>query len=592
MARMIPAHYDISTSSLAEKRLFDLFKNDAHTEGWVVIHSLGLTKRGRKPYGEIDFVVLIPKIGVFCLEVKGGGISCHDGEWQTTDRFGQVHQLGRSPFMQAREGMFSLRESITTRVPLSFPQDVVYGYGVIFPDVSFKKQSPEWESWQVIDHESLGKPISNAILRLAMGQRKMHPHSAPDEPSKENLKIIQQLLRPDFEVIVSRGTRIEESEEGLLKLTEDQYNKLDTLMDNERCFFEGPAGTGKTMLAFEYSRRSALSGKRTLLICYNRLLGDWFERETARLGAGTGLKAGSFHRILREKIIRSSASAEFLEQEASDPSEEFYLTKYPFYGLIALEEEKELFDVLVMDEAQDLLHPGVVEVLNAWLKGGLESGQWAIFGDFQRQAIFSKTTANELRSLVENSTLKLAKGRLTTNCRNTRNIGEETALMSGFDAPPYKMGQIAGLPVDYRYYNSDEDQCACLAEVIDRMLLDGVSPNEIIVVSSKRLENSCVSSVCGTTGFRLVGINEGIKGKTAKPLIRFSTIQAFKGMESTVIVLCDVENVSDGEPQSLLYVAMSRARSQLTVLLHKRVKPYYNECLRRRLTERWQNQNG
>jgi hypothetical protein len=58
-------------------------------------------------------------------------------------------------------------------------------------------------------------------------------------------------------------------------------------------------------------------------------------------------------------------------------------------------------------------------------------------------------------------------------------------------------------------------------------------------------------------------------------------------MESSVVVLCDVEKIGDGEPQSLLYVAMSRARSQLTVLVHEQLKPAIGECIRRRLQEGW-----
>ena len=83
MAKMIPIEFDAAISSAAERRLFELLKNDPGTEGWTVLHSLGLARRGKKPFGEIDFVVVIPGSGIVCLEVKGGGVSCHDGVWQT-----------------------------------------------------------------------------------------------------------------------------------------------------------------------------------------------------------------------------------------------------------------------------------------------------------------------------------------------------------------------------------------------------------------------------------------------------------------------------------------------------------------------------
>ena len=87
---MIPVQYDVSTVSAAERRIFDLLKSDPNTKGWTVIHSLGLARRGWKPYGEIDFVVFIPGNGILCLEVKGGRVACKDGVWTTTNREGKT----------------------------------------------------------------------------------------------------------------------------------------------------------------------------------------------------------------------------------------------------------------------------------------------------------------------------------------------------------------------------------------------------------------------------------------------------------------------------------------------------------------------
>src|SRR5436190_1442478 len=121
MARMLPAAIDQATVSAAERRLFQLLKNDPATADWIVLHSLGLSRRGHKPYGEVDFVVLIPRGGLFCLEVKGGRVACRGGEWETTDRNDQTERLRRSPFMQARDCMFAVRDSVLTRAPLGFP---------------------------------------------------------------------------------------------------------------------------------------------------------------------------------------------------------------------------------------------------------------------------------------------------------------------------------------------------------------------------------------------------------------------------------------------------------------------------------------
>jgi hypothetical protein len=253
---------------------------------------------------------------------------------------------------------------------------------------------------------------------------------------------------------------------------------------------------------------------------------------------------------------------------------------------LAVEERNRPYDLIVMDEAQDLLRPGVLEVLNAWTKGGIAAGSWAFFGDFQRQAIFCAMTGDQLKELVKRAAPHFAKVPLKLNCRNTRNIGEETALLSGFPSPPYRMGQIAGLPVDYRYYQSAEGQKAALTEVLKRLLADGIKASDIVVISPVKLSKSGVAGISGGDYFRVMEIGE-LQAKSRVPVIRFTTAQAFKGMESSVVVLCDVEKIGDGEPQSLLYVAMSRARSQLTVLVHEQVKPAIGECVRRKLQDAW-----
>jgi hypothetical protein len=577
---MIPSEPHEGTVSAAERRLFELLKHDPDTEGWTVLHSLGLARRARKPFGEIDFVILIPGSGVFCLEVKGGGISCRDGIWQTVNRFGCVDSLKRSPFAQAREGMFALRDAVLNRAPVGFPAGIVFGYAVVMPDVSFAARAPEWEVHQVIDRSALRNPISGAIRRLAEQQRKlMNIPSAEKEPTRGTIGIITQLLRPDFDMVVTRGAQIEQTEQRLLDLTQEQYDALDLAVDNPRCLFDGAAGTGKTMLALEYARRSARSGVRTLLLCFNRLLGDWLERETEELGSKTTLTAGRYFKLVRQAITQSSLATEFLEKERTQ-SPDLYERVYADFGSLAIEEVSPRYDLLVVDEAQDLLGPAALDCFNAWLSGGLAGGRWGIFGDFQRQAIFGSRSADQMKALLYERAPHYAKGRLRQNCRNTRSIGEETALLSGFESLPYRLGQIEGLAVDYRYYASPADQRAALEDVLRRLLADGVKATDIVVLSQNRLAKSGVRGTDGGTDFKLLEVSDVEHPRV--PVVRFATVRAFKGMESPVVVLCDVSQVSKDEPQALLYVGMSRARSQLTVLVDIQARPSIRECLRRR----------
>ena len=66
MAWMIPAKIDDSVESSAERRIFELLRTDPDAGGWTVLHSLGLSRRPTGPYGEIDFVVVVPQEGILC----------------------------------------------------------------------------------------------------------------------------------------------------------------------------------------------------------------------------------------------------------------------------------------------------------------------------------------------------------------------------------------------------------------------------------------------------------------------------------------------------------------------------------------------
>lgn len=586
MARMLPQDFDVTVTSAAERRIFDLLKNDPGTGEWTVIHSLGLARRGKKPYGEIDFVVLIPGGGIYCIEVKGGRIACQNGEWTTTDRHGRTGSLKRSPFLQAREGMFAIRDAVLKQAPAGFPRDVVFGYAVAFPDISFDIDSPEWEDWQVIDRETLLRPVSDALLNVSRSCRNLHAYGhRSDEPSPQTVRIVKQLLRPDFEIVVTRATQIEDTEETLCRLTEEQYDVLDTLDSNERAMVEGAAGTGKTMLALEFARRSAMAGRRTLLLCFNQLLGEWLARRVAEFELGDRLVAGRHYQLLRKAVLDTNLRVSFLQEEQrTNTTERLFREILPLYGIEAIGNLQKPFQQLVVDEAQDLITPSTLDVWSAWLNAELRETRWVLFGDFHRQAIFTNAPkGDEMKRQIDAVGGHYVRMPLRQNCRNTRNIAEETALLSGFEAPPYRMGAIRGLPVDYRYYTGQESQCKHLVEVLSNLLRDGVKPADIAVLSRLRLENSHVSAVRQGHGFSLHEMGAAAQRQTRDPSVGFATVHGFKGMESPVVILCDVDDVGDGEPQGLLYVGMSRARSCLIVLINERARTAVQARIRQKL---------
>ena len=98
MARMIPSVISPEIKSNAERKIFEWFRDDPETEGWVVLHSLGIANHRTVLYGELDFFVIAPKLGVFALEVKGGRVSCNEGIWSFTNKYGSFISVSSLQF--------------------------------------------------------------------------------------------------------------------------------------------------------------------------------------------------------------------------------------------------------------------------------------------------------------------------------------------------------------------------------------------------------------------------------------------------------------------------------------------------------------
>ena len=68
-------------------------------------------------------------------------------------------------------------------------------------------------------------------------------------------------------------------DEKLKRFTSEQLKALDSMRENPRVVFNGPAGTGKTLLAIEAARRSISDGCRTLFLCYNKHISEWVKSQ-------------------------------------------------------------------------------------------------------------------------------------------------------------------------------------------------------------------------------------------------------------------------------------------------------------------------
>lgn len=573
MPKMIPAEVRDEKVSEGERIVFDwLDTEDKTTENWVVLHSLGLARRPRGLYGEIDFVVIIPGEGIICLEVKGGDVRCRDGLWETTNRYGKTEPLKKTPFRQVQDSMFGLKTAMVRHFgENSSEAKCPHGNGVVFPEVSCPPLSVDHDRWRVIDCVDIGKSASVALKGIRREELALfQPANGQRLPTMADVKAILHYLRPNFERIVAKSVRVGRTEKKLLKLTEEQYDCLDGLESNPRCLFKGAAGTGKTMLALEFARRASRSGLKVALICFNARLGRWLSEQTE----GADIVAGTWHGVMKHHVIlKSGFSHDFLEAEArvnrdGDMRKAFFDDQYPYFCVGALEELGAPFDVLVLDEAQDLCRQSILEALDPAIPGGFANGRWAIFGDFTRQALYGldKDPEATLSEFGGNYTNWI----LTRNCRNTKPIAEETLLISGFEEPPFKTGTVKGPSVEYRYWKTSADLVKSLETIVEKLPGEGYAIEDIVILSRWQFDRSALAKVEKLAGFDLLDISRRSDGP--ERCLRFSTIHSFKGLESPAVIVLDIDEVEGDRSRSLMYVAMTRAKSMLLLMVNNRAR--------------------
>lgn len=573
MAIMIPSVISPEVKSNAERKIFEWFQNAPGTDKWIVLHSLGITTHNKVIYGETDFLVLAPKLGIFALEVKGGRVRREDGIWYFTDRYGKTNSKVRGPFEQAKDGIFSIVNSMKKRTDLEhhYIGNMLFGYGVMFPDIEFTSSGIEEEQWQVFDSRD-GTNVKQFIKQLSDGAKgKWEAHYGPVSNSRfpdfADVKYMASLLRGDFDCAVSMSVQLRNASDSLIALTKEQYRCLDQLDDNPRCLIQGPAGTGKTLLAIEEVKKSAARGEKVALFCFNANLADWLSSYFADMpDAVCPQYVGTLHKYMTQ-IAREAG---VLPAYPHDPDEvqQYYQTDLPEVAAIALLDCGELYDKIVVDEAQDLIRDTYLDVMSSCLKKGLSRGHWTMFGDFSMQAIYSGgvSGAKMVEKLEEKTSF--IRFKLTLNCRNTKPICREIETITGFKAPHELWTKVDGPPVQYITWSTMEGQCRKLKTLLKQLADAHINPEQITILSPRKREDSVVSILDGY-------IVKDFKVPSGTNTI-FCTIQAYKGLENTVIILTDIESFSSDK---LMYVGLSRARSGLFILENEAAKREYDNLL-------------
>ncbi|MYJ75875.1 MAG: AAA family ATPase [Gammaproteobacteria bacterium] len=540
-----------------ERALYAALATSRDTSDWIVLHSLAIADHVRQVEGEADFEVIVPQKGVLVIEVKSHKHFevLEDGRW----KLGNSSPSTRSPFQQAKEAMYSVRQYLQRRrIDL---QTTPVLSAVWFTQVRARTvlpSTPEWHKWQVLDSEDLRNGVAAAIRRtLAEGTAHLEDKTrnfqaesvGPTETSAERLATI---LRPRFEMHVVAGDSRRVRESQLITFIEEQYQALDAMADNQAVLFTGPAGSGKTLLAVEAARREVAEGRTGRLLCFNSLLGRRLSEDLKQL---PGLSVGTFHQeLLRLAGVQPppNAQADFWRRELPDRVLEALLDGTGAH----------VREFLIVDEVQDIAREPFLDVLDLLVDGGLSRGRLLLFGDFERQALFETPRG---RDALEARCTHLVLHRLTTNCRNLPRIGYVVNTFSRLQ-PGYQKfrRQDDGVDPTSLTYERGHDQSPQVVESVRSLRDEGFDLDEITVLSVMR---SGSTAEC-TTHPWLLQVLRAADGLPARPgQLQHSTIHAYKGLEAPAVIVTDLDRDRVPNFESLLYVGLTRATDRLVAVI-------------------------
>lgn len=356
---------------------------------WHMFYDLSLNFNGDSRQSiQIDFLLLSIK-GAIIVEVKGGIISIHDGDY-CYEYQGITQKMKQSPFKQAENYKWAL----VNHHILSLNEiyiDTVCAFPHTHLDSTTRTEDLDqgYKLWTIDNHSSASDSFADFCLSVLDYDKQGLRRPIPDLTENQLDKLIARLAPTIF----SSSNYTESSVKEILDwLKISNLDTLTSLSKNNRIFIEGGPGTGKTTIAKGYIK--LFSQQKGLYLCWNKLLQSRIQYLLKEEGLTSCdvMQFGSFlMRLTGGKI--SYADIEGDSDKLVEKVRRYFKECTPDLSFTG-------YNYIIVDEIHDILDKGIIEIidnLSTTTKNGLSNGRYLVFFDNEQGY---NSEARELESLA------------------------------------------------------------------------------------------------------------------------------------------------------------------------------------------------
>ena len=531
-----------------EAKVFEALRSQLDNKWTVYSNVIWNTHDKDSKYrdGETDFIVSHPELGILVIEVKGGMQIVYHPEldtWNSIDNNMDNFSI-KNPYEQVRKNKYSLIDNLRTLGQYSKYNSYELNnllnirYAVIFPDVT-RISTGNLPSYASLDITLFEYDVNQNLLKRITTILKSN--LATKESSKlfieSTHKDLKNYLAPNFTLDRSLKYWIDDEEHQMLTLTEDQYNLLNILQYVNKASIYGCAGSGKTLLAIKKAEMTSIKGYKTLLVCFNNILGYHLSKSISN----DNLVAGNFHKII-ENILNQYHKKSF----------DLYNDQELLELVLMYDTPK--FDSILIDEAQDFSQEQL-DILTYLLK---DNGIIYYFWDSNQKVIRKD----------EYIPKDIPKFVLEVNLRNTEYIFNKVKEHYKQDLNLKHKGPQGRNIQTLEPYNRKNSQelFIRLKNCLNQLIInEQLKPSDIVILTFKAKTKSALIDFKYDKAD--LSIFEDLEHNDS---IRIDTVRRFKGMESKVVIVTEMDDEQSIKYPELFdemcYVSFSRAKNHLIIL--------------------------